>query len=224
MSDTETQTNGTYYTDPEKVSRDSIMLAGCTDPEIAQALAVYGYTAERIAEGVALGEEAQRLIAAQKREYGEKLAATDELYAAREEAYDAYITALKVARIALRGDVGARETLDLEGVRERSFAGLISQAQGFYRNIQASEEWLEAMRTFGFTPEKLAEKAALVDAAAEAKTAQERESGESQETTHARDLAIDCFLSWTSDFKEIAKIALADSPQLRERIGLLERS
>lgn len=58
----------------------------------------------------------------------------------------------------------------------------------------------------------------------EAKTRQEKEKGEAQAATKERDAKLDALDQWFDDFKEIAIIALDDSPQWREKLGFLERS
>ena len=53
---------------------------------------------------------------------------------------------------------------------------------------------------------------------------QEKEKGEAQAATKARDAAIDELQDWLSDYLAIAKVALEDNPQLLEGLGVLVRS
>jgi uncharacterized protein YhfF len=218
------RTTTPYLTDNEKITRAKIALTNAVDPEVAPYLAEYGFTADRIGEGAAHAEEAQVLTNKQKREYGEQYAATKALAEKKAAAEDVYIKTVKIARIALKKMSAAHAALDLNGRRDRSFAAWLTQARLFYTNLQGSQEWMDAMARFGYTPEKLAAEAELIGAVAEAKAKQEKETGEAQRATHVRDQTIDTFLEWMHDFYTVAEVALQDRPQLREKLGMLERN
>jgi hypothetical protein len=48
------------------------------------------------------------------------------------EAYAAYMRYVKVARIALKGNVAAAQKLDLNGERKQTLSGWLKQARQFY--------------------------------------------------------------------------------------------
>ncbi|MEM0941615.1 MAG: hypothetical protein AAF600_19240 [Bacteroidota bacterium] len=48
--------------------------------------------------------------------------------------------------------------------------------------------------------------------------------GEAQQFTVTRDEALDHLDEWMAEFKELAKIALEDQPQLLEVLGILQRN
>lgn len=53
--------------------------------------------------------------------------------------------------------------------------------------------------------------------------AQLKETGEAQAATEARDKALDALMDWMSDFRAIAKLALAGDPQQLEMLGIVTR-
>jgi len=62
-----------------------------------------------------------------------------------------------------------------------------------------------------------------VEAVKVAREAQAKEAGEAQQATKTRDAAIAEARAYMTDFRTIAKIALAEVPQLSERIGIVDR-
>ena len=67
-----------------------------------------------------------------KREYGDQFAATDALDKALNDANALYMKHVKLARIALKGERGAAQSLDLDGRRKQTYSGWIAQASVGY--------------------------------------------------------------------------------------------
>ncbi len=208
----------------EKLLEAQVAITNAADPEIAQPLALFGYDADRIAEGQALYETANDLHQKQGREYGDQFAATDTLQKKLEEAKATYMRHVKIARIALKNERGIMQTLDLEGRRKFTLAGFISQARQFYTNALGDNTVIEKMLKFGIASEQLEAGKALVDATEAAKAAREKERGEAQQATVDRDEAMEALAEWLSDFFAIARIALEDKPQLLEKLGIVKAS
>ncbi|MEO6831870.1 MAG: hypothetical protein ABI169_06695 [Chitinophagaceae bacterium] len=53
--------------------------------------------------------------------------------------------------------------------------------------------------------------------------AQQKETGEAQQATVARDNAYDALHEWMSDFYKTAKVALRKYPQMMEKLGIKEK-
>ncbi len=188
-------------------------------PTILAAVGTYGYTAIRMQTAKTLFQEALELTEKQKKEYGDQYEATAGVQRAWDEAAVAYAASLKIARIAFRGNNAARNALGLEGIRKQSLSGWLSEARRFYNNMLRDAELMAAMETFNYTEAKFEAEAALVEAVAAASELQHRERGVAQETTKLRDEKLDALMQWLADFKAIAEIALADSPQQLEQLG-----
>jgi hypothetical protein len=187
-------------------------------------LADYGYTAERIQAGQTLYRRALELQQKQKAEYGDQFAATDALRAAWDKASAIYIQHIKVARVALKGERGAAQELDLDGTRKQSLGGWLAQARQFYAAILANETIQAKLAEFGLTVAKLQAGQAQVLTVESMNLAQEKEVGEAQDATQARDAALDELAEWMSDYVAIARVALEPQPQLLEKLDILARS
>ena len=189
------------------------------DPEVQAALALFGYDAARLAAGRALYDETAELVRQQSLEYGEQYATTADFHAKWDKAKEVYGRSLQVARIAFKGDTKAQEALKLAGDRKRSFSGWFKQADAFYQNLLAVPNFVAAMSAFGYDEAKLQAEAALVTAANTANNQQQLEIGDAQDATRARDAKLDELEDWVSDFHTIAQVALADRPQLLEKLA-----
>ncbi|WP_370086388.1 hypothetical protein [Ekhidna sp.] len=198
----------------------NLLTNASSNTDIATALATFGYTTEKLDEGKALLDAARNLVDKQKQEYGEQFAATDAMNAAREVANGQYMMHLKIARIALKNDRGAEESLRLRGDRKDSFSGWLNQAKAFYANALASQSIIDAFGRFGITQEKLQAGQALVADAEQKLNEQLKEKGEAQQATLERDAALDSLNDYISDLVAISRIALEDKPQYLEMLGV----
>ena len=190
------------------------------DQDLLAELALFGYDEAKLNAGKQLYQEALTLVNQQKVEYGEQYEATEGLRQVKEEADKAYMRSLKVARIALRGNVQARTALMLGGPRKRSLAGWLSQAQAFYANLLADANLMWKMANFGYDQVKLETEQALVLAVLQADQAQQKEMGEARQATQVRDAKLDEMDAWMHDFINIARVALEEQPEKLATLGI----
>ncbi len=188
-------------------------------PAILEIVTAFGYDHARLQAGRALYDEVMDLVVAQKREYGEQYEATAAVQAAWDAADLAYKRALKISRVVFRGNEKARNALGLSGSRKKSLGGWIQQTTNFYTNLLNTPDLIAAMTPYSYNQLKLEAEAALVQAVVDANAAQDRERGEAQEATKVRDAKLDELDQWLSDYKAVAQVALADSPQMLEQLG-----
>lgn len=186
-------------------------------------LEVFGYTEAKLTVGKDLYTQTADLHAQQKKEYGEQYAATDNFTEQKALANHSYMQDLKVARIALKSNRNAEESLLLSGDRKESFSGWLKQSRTFYTNALSSPEVLEALAVYNRTEEHLAAGQAKVKAVEQAYTSQLKEKGEAQSATLARDEAFDDLQEWMSNFVGIARIALEAHPQYLEILGIVKK-
>ena len=197
---------------------------GQTNPEIIAALAVFGYDDAKMNIGEALYIKAAKLQVNQVKEYGEQFAATDALNLAKATTNKTYLVHVKIARIALRGDRGAAESLQLSGRRKESLSGWLKQAKALYTNALNTPAVLAALAKFGITKKNLSGAQAHVNDVEAKRNAQFKEKGEAQAATQLRDEAFDELQDWMSDYIAIARIALEDQSQYLEMLGIVEPS
>lgn len=190
-----------------------------SNQDILTAVTPYGYDEAALEAARDLQREAMALHEQQQQEYGEQYEATAVLREAWDTAADAYGAALKIARIAFRGNETAHKALGLGGSRKQSLSGWLDQARLFYNNMLRTPEFIAAMTPYTYNETKLEAEAALVEAVANANEAQEKERGEAQQATKVRDAKMDELDQWLADYKAIAEVALAVSPQSLEQLG-----
>ena len=211
----------TYRSINERLTAAQVALDNVqADPVLQDALAAFGYDAERVREGQDLLAEARAAHGIVTVEYGDQFDATDAMKAAYETANTTYMRHLKVARVALQNGRGAAQKLQLNGRRKSTLPDWVKQARSFYENALANGEVQAALGRFGITSEQLESGQAQIEAVAAANAVQEREKGEAQNATEKRDAAVDALDAWMSDFRTIARIALEDQPQQLEKLGV----
>lgn len=211
-----------YQSIPDRLNEAEVALQNARQDQILlNALAELGYDQAALEEGQALLEDAQKAQQTMTAEYSEQYEATEALEDAFETANSTYIRHIKIARVALKEDRGAAEALKLSGRRKRTMSGWLGQARTFYDNALADDDILDALAEFNVTSEDLTQARAQVEAVAEANSTQEKEKGNAQDATEARDAAVEALDEWMSDFYAIARIALSDQPQQLEKLGLV---
>lgn len=191
------------------------------DPYIVSEFTDIGRTQEELEQGQALVEAAQAAQRAQEREYAEQYDATEALQTARAAAERTYMRHLKLARIVFGRDAGARQALGLKGSRPENLSGWLDVARRFYANALASEDLLSVALRAGLTTEVLAAGKASVEAVAEAQRAQERETGEAQAATQARNAVLAALDAWLQEYSALARVLLSDEAAERQKLEAL---
>jgi hypothetical protein len=201
-----------------------MIINALSDSVIKKALEGYGYAEEKLLAGKKLYDEIAVLDNLRKMKYGERIAATAELNNAWKTAKQQYMQTLKIARVAFRENVKADKAIFLKGVRKRTLSEWLIQAQVFYDNILNDGELMEILSRYGYSPERLRQKSALLAQVVDKSFQQKKEIGEAQEVTETWDKKIDELAQWISDFRAVARVALADDPQQLEKLGILART
>ena len=189
-----------------------------TIPEAGTLLAPFGYDETKIGAGQQLLAEARDLANQQKVEYGEQYEATQAVQAAWDAAKGAYGPTLALARIALKNETAAQTALALTGKRKQSLSGWIDQATTFYSNLLANADWVAAMASLNRDQTALEAEQAVIQALVDANLTQEKEKGESQEATRARDAKLEELYDWYGDYRDVAVVALDGHPEWIEMI------
>lgn len=216
---------------PSKKSIEKLFLSAhltienaLNDDELLLPLNKYGYNGEKLQEGRALYESAQKLHLRQRAAYGEQFTATDALKALWKQAKEAYMPLVKLARIALRDDAGAYTQLELNGRRKRILHAWLAQAGVFYGNALSVKEITDKLGQLGVTRPILIEGQNLVSEVKKADAAQKNSVGIARQATIERDNAINKLDRWIRDFKVVARIALQSGPQNLEKLGIVVKS
>lgn len=209
-----------YMTYDARVDRGQVILDNIgANPDVADALAEFGYDAGRIAEGRALLDTAVEAQQAFVRERGEQMDATQALNGAIEAAKHVYDGYLKLARKRLEDDPPALERLRATGPREKTYSGWVGQTQQFYTTALDDDAILEALARYNVTREKLEDGLALVNEVIARNSVQEDEKSEALEASAARQAAFKALGDWMDEFLIVAEVAFRDKPGARKRFG-----
>jgi len=182
----------------------------------------WGFTAADFDAGLALVDTATEALKTESREGREARRATHD--------YDVAVDAVRASynrhRARLRDRI-ARDDPDYAGIGLVGEAPgdretLLKEADDFYGFLSGRSDLLAGVR--GVSPEAVAEVQALIEAARTAGSAQTREAGEAEGAQKAQQAAVEALRRHAALTAKDAAAALADHPQLRERLGLLERS
>ena len=193
------------------------------DPAITAALAAYGYSTERLQQGIALRESVRTMQQQQKNEYGGLVAANDTLATAQRQAHDNYMNHVNVARVALKGDQGALEKLGLREERSDQLASWLWQAQQFYANSLANTPITDKLAPFGLTTAVLTAGQTQMNTVSAAASARQQQYGAAKDATRERNEKLAALESWMSDFRRVARVALKHQPGSLEKLGLKSR-
>ena len=112
--------------------------------------------------------------------------------------------------------------LGLAGSAPDARPALLKAARDFYNARAADPAVLDPIR--GLTPAVIADAQALVKAATDSHAAQAKEAGDVDVVSDTRQTAVTALRTHAAVTAADATVALADHPQFRERLGLLERS
>lgn len=191
------------------------------DEAIKTAVANFGYPPEKLQPVL---DECISLSELFEKEHGEVDSAFAARDAEKQKANDIYKKFVTIAGVALKANTGAITTLQLNGKRATTLSGWLKQTRNFYKNLLANAEWLSAMATFGISETILQEGLKEVQNVDDYAAVIMREKGDAQNATKQRDAKMEELADWVNDFEIIARIALAPSPQLMEKLGIVIKS
>jgi hypothetical protein len=189
-------------------------------PDIAAALAVFGFDTVKMDAGAALLAAAEDLQAVQKQEYGEQFAATSALTEAWRTADKTYSTHRKLAKLALRDEPETQAALLVHERKRETLDSWLGQAGVFYKNVLGDADVLAALGQYNITEPILTDGQTAVVSVATLNAAQEKEKSDAQKATKTRDAALDALDEWYVEFRTLARIALENDSQRLEALGL----
>ena len=99
---------------------------------------------------------------------------------------------------------------------------MLAQGRQFYAGLQGDADFGAAMAEWNVRPGVVAAALAAVERVETAAVDQAREAGEAEVATAERDTAVKALTDFLAVYEELARIVLADRPQLMETLGLTE--
>lgn len=189
------------------------------DP-IRVALLGYGYTTEKLNNGLFLHDEVMRYDAEQQKEKGLRKQAVIAGKDMKVKLNARYKEHLELARLRLSKDTAAFTALQLGGLRKKTKSGNTSEMSIFYINLLANDAWLEVMAQFGVTKQKLEDTQKMLHQIDMVYSQQVMENGVSHNATKVRNDAMAAMKEWNTAFVKVARIALNGNPEMLEMLGI----
>ena len=194
------------------------------DPEILELVSAYGYTTDRLNEGLALHTQATAAISAQAAAAGAQRAATLRATAAEKQSRAEYTALARIIRAIFTAGSAERRALGIQGPTPDSEQGFIAAATKLYDNALSVDTIRDTLATYGYNAQRLAAERATVNAFVQARQGQIAAISAAVEATAAQTAALDTLARWVSRYLAIVTTALQHNPQLRERLGMPLRS
>ncbi len=193
--------------------------------DIIEKIVHFGYSDEHLGEEIEITNQVFEKAQTQKLLYGDFTQLQKTFILRLNEEKKRYQGYRKMAKLKFVGNLFPfREILRINQPMKRTFSGFIAQASDLYDNIIKRPTILEKLQDIGFTIEKMQQG---LDKIAELKQLESKKisiEGDAQRATRIREDAFNDLKNRFSSFVTASKICLEDFPQLREVLGIMERS
>lgn len=189
--------------------------------DIQSAMTEYGFDEEKIDEGIALLNETQALHEAQEQQYGKKYEESDTKKAARKAAEKIYIKYVKLARLAFSDSPARLRHLGIKGRRATDLSDFLKEASQFYNAALNAAEIQAGLSEYGITNAKLTEGKATIDALITSHERQQLAKANAEQSTQVRNDKIIELKEWMSKYIKVSRIAMEETPQLLEALGIV---
>ena len=202
-----------------------MLIWNAEDPAIKTVIEPFGYTSEKLDEGKSLFAEVETLAENQRVEYAEQYNATSLFVEKRQEAEDKINAMRKFTKFALRNIPEANNILKFSKALPRAFSDWQLAVKYFYERLQEHPDWITLLSPFGITAENITQNLADIEVLKTLQESQQRETGDAQRATLARNAKFDDLHVWYSDLRELARILFEDADaQYLEKLGITVKS
>jgi len=225
-----------YTKENEKwVNRTEKMVKnGQRDPELAEAMAKYGYDEARWGEGETLLNEAKTNIQANVHAYAIKLGMTDKVNTMCDRVFEQtddlaqlcvalfpdkpeYLDALGLHK-KRKGENGFSQVVRPH--RKKRFIAYVNWAQNIYAVCLNNETIAAMLADFGYSAERLVQEAADVEDLIQLEQEQEVAKARATQSTVDRDEAVEALKPWLFQTERIAKVAMRKKRRLLKSTGM----
>lgn len=206
---------------PKKIAAAQSALYNANEhPEIKARLKKYGITPEEIKKGTALLND----VVLQHHEkgdcYGEKNTLAAQLAQQTKETRQQFRRHIDVVKLALANQPVAFANLNVTPLSIQQDAWQ-AQATYFYLKVV---DYLDVLKDYKLSAEELAQNQANLDALVALRNRRKQLKGNAEEATRNRNRSLRALRLWMKEFYGIARVALADKPQLLEVLGIKVKS
>ena len=188
-------------------------------PDIASAMADYGYDSATIDEGRKLLDNAKLYYDFNKLEDSETETTRLAYHSKAAAIYDKFRKDRKKAKVVFHKDAMLQKELGIDGSIPKAWANKIAQYDKFYTTALGSDKIIAKLSRLKLDKAMLETGLQMKNEAVAARAEYYREIGESEQATKDKDAALAILDDWMDEFFMVAEIALEDQPQLMEALG-----
>lgn len=207
---------------------------GQRDPELAEAMAKYGFDVARWAGGEALLNQTKAKIRGNAQAYAAKLGMTDRVNKRCEEVWEQTDDLAQLGVALFFDNAAALDALGLHKRRKREngfsqvvfphrkkrFVAYLNWARQLYEAGLTNETIARMLADFGYSAERLAQEAADVEELARLEQEQELAKAQAMQSTAERDEAVEELKAWLFQTERIARVAMRKKRRLLKSTGM----
>lgn len=190
-----------------------------TNPMIKPLMEALGYNTAKIDEGKTILNLAKTNYNANHQEEDKKAKAYKAFEDLRLDIQAKYSTDRKKAKVIFKTNDLVLKELHLKGIIPKSYVKWLETVSIFYDTVNADTEIKAKLLPLQITPEYVTERIEALSNLETLRAAYLQTKGNAQNATKTKDKAFTTLQKWMSDFYGIARIALAEEPQLLESLG-----
>ncbi len=189
-------------------------------PDVQKRLSLNGLNQKMFLEGHALLDNAKGLYVQQNEKYGEKKETARQIQYHEQLARHTFEEHVAIVKFVFRKEPVTLAKFNVERI-EKKIEVWSLQASMFY---SVANSYADVLAQQGLTQEELAQATAMVEAVSNVRHQRLVRKGQAEEATRLRDDAIKALRAWAVNFRAIARLALKNSPQLMETLGIIVKS
>ncbi len=126
-------------------------------------------------------------------------------------------------RLLFKRDKKTITALNLDGKREKFYGKWLIQATVFYTNLLTNDEIVKKFATFSITKEQILDGQKMLASLNQAHAKREENIGEAEEATLLRDAVREDLIEFMDDLIDAAVLALKNTPQQLEKLGIVAK-
>ncbi|MGZ2369276.1 hypothetical protein ACXR6G_05790 [Ancylomarina sp. YFZ004] len=193
-------------------------------PEIKAALAEYGVDDAKFTEGWQVFNLAKASWELNKAEESETRLLSNSYHTVYGELEMKFKRHRDLTQILCKKDPDTLIQLGVKGAFPSKYNEFFDQVKLFYTSLNTNAAIQTKLAILKLTPEIAAACLADLDSLLKLRADFDREMGESQAATVSKNAVLNDLSEWMDDFDTLAKIALYDTPQRLEVLGVLVKS
>ncbi len=195
-----------------------------SNTKIQPALANYGMDTTKIAEGWKVYNTAKSTWELNKKEDTESKLASNSYKAAYSKLQSIFKKHRVQSLIFFKKHPDILISLGIKGKFPTKYNNFFDKVKQFYSAIKNNANIQEEVNKIKITEEIVTESLSKLESLLAERANYDKELGESQDVTKSKNAALLELQEWIEDFDIIAKVALYDTPQLLEVLGIFVRS